>query len=157
MSGQDGISHVVVAAAGTCRLGSMVQRGCASIQGGAGHVTIVSLSTLLERIATRCLVSETWLPTLLSDDLVASRAPAFVEALLVCPTTVAVDYEFLVDWTPGSVLDTVLRAAPDAVVLDRRLPALRRAFRKHFVLRPGADESGSHGLFFTARAQPDPA
>ena len=152
MSGEDGISHVVVAAAGTRRLVSLVKRGCASIEGGAGHVTIVSLSTLVERIAAGGSVSEIWLPTVLSDDLVASRAPTFVEALLVCPTTVAVDYEFLVDWTPGSVLHTVLRAAPDAVVLDRRLPALRRALRKHFVLRAGADESGSHDLFFTARA-----
>ncbi|HEY1517951.1 MAG TPA: hypothetical protein VGF91_16115 [Solirubrobacteraceae bacterium] len=157
MSGEDGISHVVVAAAGTHRLGSLVKRGCASIQDGVGHVTIVSLSTLVERIAARCSFSETWLPTLLSDDLVASRAPTFVEVLLACPRTVAVDYEFLVDWTPGSVLHTVLRAAPDAVILDGRLPALRRAFRKDFVLRPGAGEAGSHALFFTARAQPEPA
>ena len=152
MSGEDGISHVVVAAAGTRRLGSLVKRGCASIQGSAGHVTIVSLSTFVERVAARCSLSETWLPTLLSDDLVASRTPTFAEALLVCPTTVAVDYEFQVDWTPGSVLDTVLRAAPDAVVVDRRLPALRRALRKHFVLRAGGDETVSHDLFFTARA-----
>lgn len=151
--GEDRISHVVVAAAGTRRLVSLVKRGCASIDSGTGRVTIISLSTLVERMAARCSLSETWLPTLQSDDLIAGRIPTLAEALLVIPPMIAVDFEVLVDWTAGSVLHKVLLAAPDAVILDGRLPSLRRAFRRHFFLRAAGVEANSRDLFLFARPQ----
>lgn len=154
MSGEDGISHVVVAAAGTRRLVSLVKRGCASIEGTGGRVTIVSLSTLVERIAARCSLGETWHPMLEREDLVASRVPTIAEALLLCPSTVDLEYEVLVDWSTGSVVDTVLRAVPDAVILDSRLTALRRALRKHFVLLEARSETEPQDLVFLARPQP---
>jgi hypothetical protein len=157
VSGEDPISHVVVAAAGTRRLVSLVKRGCARINGTAGRVTIVSLTTVVERIAARCLLSETWVPMLESEDLVAGRAPAMAEALLACPSTIDVEYQVLVDWTTGSVVDTVLRAAPDAVVLDTRLLALRRALGKHFSLQSANEEMKSRDVLFVARSQPSPS
>lgn len=156
MIGEDGISHVVVAGAGTRHLVSLVKRGCARINAASGRVTIVSLSTVVERIAARCVLSETWIPTLESDDLVAGRIPTIAEALLACPSNIALDYQILVDWTTGSVVDTVLRAAPDAVVLESGLPALRRAFRKHFFLIAPGGEAKAHDAFFLARPQPSP-
>lgn len=90
----------------------------------------------------------------LSDDLVAGRMPKMVEALLVCPKTIAVDYQILVDWTPRSARRTVLRAAPDAVVLDKRLPTLRRALHKHFVLDIAGYEADTQELCFRARRRP---
>jgi hypothetical protein len=153
---EDGaISHVVVAVADTRRLVSLVKRGCAIIQGGGGHITIVSLATLAERIAARYSLTETWFPMVLSDDLVAGRMPKMAEALLVCPRTIAVDYRILVDWTPRSALRTVLRAAPDAVVLDRRLPTLRRALHKHFVLDIAGYEADTQELCFRPRRRPE--
>jgi hypothetical protein len=156
VSGEDGIRHVVVAAAGTRRLVSLVRRGCASIESTGGSVTIVSLSTLVERIAARCSLSEAWQPMLESEDVIESRMPAIAEALLVCPSTVDLQYEILVDWTTASVVETVLRAAPDAVVLDRGLPGLRRAVRKHFFLLPARGETKPQDLFFIAQPQPTP-
>jgi hypothetical protein len=149
------ISNVVVAVAGTRRLVSLVKRGCTIIQGGGGRITIVSLSTLPERLAARYSLTETWIPMVMSDDLVAGRMPTMVEALLVCPRAIAVDYEILVDWTPRSALRTVLRAAPDAVVLDKRLPALRRALHKHFVLDIAGHEADPEEPFFRARRRPE--
>jgi hypothetical protein len=92
-----------------------------------------------------------------SVDLVAGRIPTIAEALLVCPPTIDVECEILVDWTAGSVVNTVLRAAPDAVVLDTRLPALRRALRKHFVLLTAHGETKPQDLFFVPRPQPTPS
>jgi hypothetical protein len=135
---------------------ALVKRGCASIEGSRGHITIVSLATLAERIAARYSLTETWLPMVMSDDLVAGRMPTMVEALLVCPTTIAVDYEILVDWTPRSALRTVLRAVPDAVVVDKGLPALRRALHKHFVVDVRGGDADSGELFLRSRPQPEP-
>jgi hypothetical protein len=154
--GEDGISHVVVAAAGTRHLVSLVKRGCARINGSSGRVTIVSLSTVVERIAARCVLSETWIPMLESADLVAGRIPTIAEALLACPSHVALDYEILVDWSTASVVDIVLRAAPDAVVLDSGLSALRRALRRHFFLIAPGGDAKAHDAFFVARPQPSP-
>ena len=153
MSGESGISRVVVAAVGAGRLVSLVQRGCATVHGSAGHRTIVYLSTRVERIAVRYSPSEAWLPVLTADDLVASRVPAMAEALLLCPSTMAVDFEILVDWTPRSVLRAVLRVSPDAVVVDRGLPLLRRLLRPHFALRAGRGESDSRALVLMAASR----
>lgn len=141
----------MVAAAGTRRLLRLVNRGCASIDGSAGRLTIVSLSTLVERIAARCPLSETWIPTLQDDDLIAGRIPALAEALLVTPSSIDVDYEILVDWTTGSVLHKVLDAAPDAVVLDGGLPAVRRALQRHFFRRRDRFETDSSEVFLIAQ------
>jgi hypothetical protein len=153
--GEDRISHVVVAAAGTRRLVRLVNRACASIHGSGGRLTIVSLSTLVERIAARCPLSETWIPTVQDDDLVAGRIPTLAEALLVTPSSIAVDYEILVDWTTGSVLHKLLDTAPDAVVLDGALPAVRRALQRHFFRRRDDVETSSRDVLLIA--QPPPA
>jgi hypothetical protein len=150
--GEDRISHVVVAVAGTRRLVSLVKRGCAGIHANGGDITIVSLSTLAERIAARCSLSEASLPMLQNDDLIASRIPTMAEALLVIPTGIAVHYEILLDWTAGSVLRKVLDVAPDAVVLDNRLSALRRGLQRHCFLRAVSGETNLRDEFFIARS-----
>jgi hypothetical protein len=142
------ISRVVVVTAGTRMLRSLVKHGCAGIHNSGGHLTILSLSTSLERIAARCPLSEALLPTLLTDELAVSRASAFAEALLACPRAVTVDFEILLDWTPGSVLRRALRLAPDAVVLGSGLHAVRRTLRKRFALRVAGTETRSQDLFF---------